>query len=276
MKNKGWVKIWRGQYNNWISKIPFCDGYAWTYIYSQANYKKGMVNFRNEYIEIERGQFLTSKLKLQKIFGWTYRHIENFLLALKNDENITYRVSNRYIVITIINYERYQSNDEQNEEQSEEQSKNRLGTEQEQVRNSDTQLIRIKKEKKEKKEKKLSNIFQKCSITYQLVIYLEKKIRENNKAVKEKTESQLQSWCEDMDKLIRLDKANLDDIKLIIDWVVKDDFWSLNVLSAKKLREHYPRFYKKAINKTKSIKQKADEDPFDWDKALGEGDKIDV
>jgi len=128
MNNKGWVKFHRVQFSNWISKKPFCDGYAWTYLYTQANHKKGMVNFRNEYIKIERGQFLTSKLKLQKIFGWTYRHVENFLLALKNDENITYRTTNRYIVITVVNYDIYQSYAEQNDEQNVDQSKNRLGT----------------------------------------------------------------------------------------------------------------------------------------------------
>lgn len=128
MKNKGWVKLWRDQFNNWISKKPFCDGYAWSYLYSRANHKKKMVNFRNEYIEVERGQFLTSKLKLQEIFGWTRRHIENLLKALKNDEMITYRVTNRYIIITIINYEKYQSKEEQNDIQNDNQVTNRRQT----------------------------------------------------------------------------------------------------------------------------------------------------
>ena len=151
MKNKGWVKFHREQFNHWISKKPFCDGYAWTYLYTRANFKKNMVNFRNEYIEVERGQFLTSKLQLQRIFGWTYRHVENFLLALKNDENITYRTTNRYIVITIINYEFYQGDEEQNEEQNEEQVKNRLGTGLERGNTNKNVLKNVNKEKKEKK-----------------------------------------------------------------------------------------------------------------------------
>ena len=156
MKNKGWVKFHREQFNHWISKKPFCDGYAWTYLYTRANFKKNMVNFRNEYIEVERGQFLTSKLQLQRIFGWTYRHVENFLLALKNDENITYRMTNRYIVITIINYEFYQGDEEQNEEQNEEQVKNRLGTGLERGNTNKNVLKNVNNEKKEKKGKKIS------------------------------------------------------------------------------------------------------------------------
>jgi hypothetical protein len=154
MNNKGWVKCYREQFNNWISKKPFCDGYAWTYLYSRANYKKGMINFRNEYIEVKRGQFLTSKLKLKDTFGWTYRHVENLLKALENDEMITYRTTNRYIVITIINYDLYQSNDDESDKQNGEQMINRLGTDDKQITNEATQIRSIKKEKKEKKVKK--------------------------------------------------------------------------------------------------------------------------
>lgn len=129
MKNKGWVKLWRDQFNNWVSeRKPWCDGYAWSYLYAQANHKGGTVNFRNEYIPIERGEFLTSKLQLQKKFGWTYRHVENFLKALENDKMVRNRTTNRYILITIINYEKYQGKDDKNDEQNEEQIRNRLGT----------------------------------------------------------------------------------------------------------------------------------------------------
>ena len=166
MNNKGWVKFHRVQFSNWISKKPFCDGYAWTYLYTQANHKKGMVNFRNEYIKIERGQFLTSKLKLQRIFGWTYRHVENFLLALKNDENITYRTTNRYIVITIVNYDIYQSYAEQNDEQNDEQSKNRLGTDYKRGNTNKNE----ENDKNEKKEDKVSSIIK------EIVDYLNKKV----------------------------------------------------------------------------------------------------
>lgn len=114
----------------------------------------------------------------------------------------------------------------------------------------------LKETKTKETKKKLSRTFEKCEVVYQLTMYLDGKIRENNEAEnkkEKKTESQLQSWCKDIDKLLRLDKANPDNIKQIIDWVVEDDFWSANVLSAKKLRKHYPRFYKKVIDRGKSL-----------------------
>lgn len=108
MKNKGWIKLYRGQFFHWISKKPWCDGYAWCYLYSQANHKPGMINFRNEYIKIDRGQFLTSKKKLQKLFGWTRTHLNNFIKGLEMDKMLTHRMTHRYTLITIINYGIYQ------------------------------------------------------------------------------------------------------------------------------------------------------------------------
>jgi hypothetical protein len=202
MNNKGWVKCYREQFNNWISKKPFCDGYAWTYLYSRANYKKGMINFRNEYIEVKRGQFLTSKLKLKDTFGWTYRHVENLLKALENDEMITYRTTNRYIVITIINYDLYQSNDDESDKQNGEQMINRLGTDDKQITNEATQIRSIKKEKKEKKVKNsgLGNDLLKTKSKKFIDTFNEfKKMREKNK--KKMTDYAVKLLIKKLDKM---------------------------------------------------------------------------
>jgi len=116
MQNKGWVKLWREQFTHEVSeRKPWCDGYAWSYLYSQANYKPGVTNFRNQYIPIERGQFITSKLKLEKIFGWSERRINSFLTSLETREMCAIRVTKRFIMVTICNYEKYQSNQDENE-----------------------------------------------------------------------------------------------------------------------------------------------------------------
>lgn len=115
MNNKGWVKLWRSIFDHWLSdRKPWCDGYAWCYLVSQANHVKGMVNFRNQYIEIERGQFLTSHLKLKEIFGWSRQRTIGYLMSLKTDSMIDIRKNNRFIVITILNYDTYQSNEDNN------------------------------------------------------------------------------------------------------------------------------------------------------------------
>ena len=98
--------------------------------------------------------------------------------------------------------------------------------------------------------------FFKDGVVYQLTTYLEGKIIENNKVVNKRDEKQIQLWCKDMDKLIRIDNAKPNDIKKVIDWVVEDEFWSSNILSAIKLRKHYPRFYKKVIDRGRSLEER--------------------
>lgn len=220
MENKGWVKLWRNQFSSWISKKPFCDGYAWCYLYQKANHKTGMVNFRNEYIKVERGQLLTSKLQLQEIFGWTYRRVGNFLKALENDEMIRYRTTNRYIVITIVNYDKYQSKEEKSDEQNEEQIMNRLGTDYEQIKNEATQTRIYKNDKNDKNvnnniytplnDKNKSNHTKEVST---IITYLNEKANTSYRPTTKKTQ--------DLIKARFNEGFNIDDFKTVIDKKVK-------------------------------------------------------
>jgi hypothetical protein len=109
-KNAGWVKLWRDQFRHEISeRKPWCDGYAWSYLYSRANFRPTIVNFRNQYISIERGQFVTSKSKLQRIFGWSKKRTNSFLTSLEVGGMSTIRTTNRFVIISICNYDKFQS-----------------------------------------------------------------------------------------------------------------------------------------------------------------------
>ena len=166
---KGWTKIHREQFNSWISKKPFCDGYAWTYLYNYANHKKGMVNFRNEYIEVKRGQLLTSKKQLKKIFGWTRRHLDNFLLALEKDQMLTYRMTHRYTFIIIVNYDKYQGNGIISDIQNDNQVTHRLHTD-------DIQVSTNKNDKNDKNDKNKDTLSSRCDL---IINYLNEKTGRN-------------------------------------------------------------------------------------------------
>jgi hypothetical protein len=72
---------------------------------------------------------------------------------------------------------------------------------------------------------------------------LRTRILENlpNGKVPEDTPKGLRGWCEEIDKMIRLDKRDPVDIERIIDWAQSDDFWKANIMSGKKLREKFDR-----------------------------------
>lgn len=63
--------------------------------------------------------------------------------------------------------------------------------------------------------------------------------------------SNLQTWADDMRKLIEIDKVDKRLAKEVMDWVTQDPFWKTNVLSARKLREKFPELAIK-MNASKS------------------------
>lgn len=47
------------------------------------------------------------------------------------------------------------------------------------------------------------------------------------------------SWVEEMDRMLRIDKRDATEARVVITWCQADDFWAPNILSPKKLRKHY-------------------------------------
>jgi hypothetical protein len=102
------------------------------------------------------------------------------------------------------------------------------------------------------------------SEVYQLTKHLFETIKKCNNVIEKKyssytpkqLENLLQRWCDHIDKLIRLDNADPDDIRKVIDWVATDDFWDTVLESAKGFRKNYAKIYAKADKKNKSGKAK--------------------
>lgn len=77
--------------------------------------------------------------------------------------------------------------------------------------------------------------------------------------------SNMQSWADDMRKLIEIDQVDKHLAKQVMDWVTQDSFWRTNVLSAKKLRDKFMELAIKmnADKKPAQPKQKPQYDPRD-------------
>ncbi|HSA75850.1 MAG TPA: Lin1244/Lin1753 domain-containing protein [Candidatus Nitrosocosmicus sp.] len=75
-----------------------------------------------------------------------------------------------------------------------------------------------------------------------------------------KTRNTLQQWAKHIDLMIRIDKRLPNEIANVIAWCKKDEFWSSNIMSAKKLREKYDQLYAK-MKSSSNLKPKKDENP---------------
>jgi len=90
------------------------------------------------------------------------------------------------------------------------------------------------------------NKFSDESIEFLLASELYNLILDNNPKFKTPN---LQSWAKSIDLMIRADKRNATEIREVIRWCQKDNFWQGNILSTNKLREKYDQLTMKMSTK---------------------------
>jgi len=100
---RGYIKLDRAL-ENWRFKTKPNYVALWVHLLLEANHQS------NKYMDtqIERGQLTTSLEALKKGTGLSLQQIRTILNKLNNDE-ITIKSTNKYTLITIVNYDKYQS-----------------------------------------------------------------------------------------------------------------------------------------------------------------------
>lgn len=82
---------------------------AWLWMLSEARWKEGRISINGATITLKRGQFSHSVRFIEKKFGWASGKGYRFLARLKTEAMITTDTEAGQNVITICNYEQYQS-----------------------------------------------------------------------------------------------------------------------------------------------------------------------
>ena len=107
MQLNGYVKIHRkliqwGWYKNYIVKDVFL------HLIFTANFKD--VPWENTVIK--RGQVVTSYKSLAEDLGFTIRQVRTAINKLKSTREIAVKATNKYSIITVVNWEDYQTDEE--------------------------------------------------------------------------------------------------------------------------------------------------------------------
>ncbi len=110
MALEGWVKLHRRISENdlWTSE-KFTRGQAWIDMIMLANHSDGFIRSNGMKIPIKRGQLGWSEIKLSERWKWSRGKVRRFLKELKNEQMIVQQKSRRNPILTVINYEMYQS-----------------------------------------------------------------------------------------------------------------------------------------------------------------------
>ncbi|HDA7939429.1 TPA: DnaD domain-containing protein [Staphylococcus aureus] len=116
----GWISIDRSIQNHWLfkEKRTFSKFEAWIYLLMEANHSKAKVPIGNQIVTVERGQRLTSILTLSDLFNWSRFKVRTFLDLLESDGMLEVKTTSKYTLITIVNYDFYQSEQGRNQHQN--------------------------------------------------------------------------------------------------------------------------------------------------------------
>lgn len=143
---QGWIKLHRKLLDNPIMKKPELLQ-LFMYCLLRANHEPETIIFGEKEVQIKRGSFLTGRYSLEADLGCKAITLYKRLQKLKNLDFVTLNSNNKFTVVTVVNWELYQSA----EEESNSKSNNKITSKEHQSNTN-------KNDKNDKNDKKLKDI----------------------------------------------------------------------------------------------------------------------
>lgn len=108
---EGYIYVYRKIQEHWLwdNKEPFDKAHAWIDLIFMANFRDKKVLFGGNMILVKRGQRVTSLRHLSEKWNWSRHKVSDFLRALERDKMVTVERDSKKTLITIVNYDIYQS-----------------------------------------------------------------------------------------------------------------------------------------------------------------------
>ena len=217
--NRGYVRLWRKSLDaGWIKNHKLWA--FWTYCLMKASYKEFDAIIGLQVVHLMPGQFVFGRKKAAKETGLTERETRTLLALLIKWQNVTIKTTNRFSIISIINWPIYQSDEIENDQLNDQHSTSRR---------PHTNIKEIKTFLSNSDELRLAELL------------LEKILLRNPNHKK----PNLQTWAKDIDLMLRIDSRTPEDIRRVIKWCQADTFWQSNILSAAKLRKQFDQLWLK-------------------------------
>ena len=108
--NPGWISLHRKITENRLwRKKPFSLGQAWIDLLLLASYQDHKIVFDSGFIEVKRGEILTSIRKISLRWGWSRMKANRFIDVLESDQMVIKKCDTKKTIITICNHDTYQS-----------------------------------------------------------------------------------------------------------------------------------------------------------------------
>ncbi len=144
--HNGWIKLWRKSVDSPSFKNPLL-WHFWEYCLLKASHREIKIMIGFQEIQLLPGQFIYGRQKASTETGLSERNCRTCLKNLEKSGNLTSKVTNKFSIITIINWATYQGNDYESDQQSDQQVTSKRPA-------SDQQVTTYKNDKNVKNDKK--------------------------------------------------------------------------------------------------------------------------
>lgn len=147
MNDKGWVSLHRKlcDHKLWFSE-PFTKAQAWVDLFMNCNHDSRSWWLRGIEVKLKRGQIAWSELTMTKRWRWSKNKVRRFLKWLETEQQISQVKTPITSIITILNYNAYQSELRKTKQQTKQQKDNNRYTNNNDNNNNNNNLINEAKE----------------------------------------------------------------------------------------------------------------------------------
>ncbi len=114
---EGWVKIHRKILDNPVVCKDSETFSIWLYLLLSATHQEIPAVFKGEKITLKKGQLITGILSISKKLKINKDKVQRTLKCFEIDKQINQETSNKNRLISILNWEQYQNNDNENDKQ---------------------------------------------------------------------------------------------------------------------------------------------------------------
>jgi DNA-binding transcriptional regulator YhcF (GntR family) len=239
MTNNGWVKVYRKLEDNPIARKP-CYCHLWVTLLLKAAHQEREFIWNGQKRILKPGELLTGRDELSADSGIAPSTVERILNYLENEHQIEQHKTNRFRLITIKNWERYQNSEQQNEQPVDNQR-----TTEHQKADTYKNDNKKKDDNDKNKNKRPKRTFSSDSVEYRLSQLLLELILSRKPDCKQ---PDIQLWAKHIDRMIKLDNRTPERIEAVIRWCQNDAGnsngwagWQNNILSTETLRAKFDK-----------------------------------
>jgi hypothetical protein len=197
-----------------------------------------------QHILLSPGQFIYGRVKAGEELHMNPSSVYKYIQFLKSAGNLNIKSNNKFSVVSVANWELYQSESEE----SNIKSNNKVTTKEQQSNTNKN----VKKDIS--KDISTAPKFEADSKPYQCASFLYNAISERRPGMfaSDKDlgkEKRLQSWAGDFEKTNRIDKYDWELIGQVLEFSQENSFWQKNILSGDKFRKQFKTLYMKMDDK---------------------------